>query len=398
MTKLNKLLIGILVVIMFGCISFTAYMITREPAKMEPINEKADYGDIITGSREDKKVKDDAKGFTSFIDPIVRNPIIFSSPEYGVDGLISISGLKDKTIEKQINSEINKDKIKSGISYLESNNSNIISIVHRNDRSVIEKFSNFRLDTGERLEFEDIFTSNANIIQILTSIIYRGLVWNSCDKFFSDSYGAPATFRRCEEKDTAKIDYVAIEEESFRLINYYKINGIKDFGIDRGYIYFKIDKTWFKMYIGDFYTEVALYNRFKDKTNIYDKPIDNEKYDTVFGRAFDFYIHEKITDNFYVMSSLEPVNSKIKSNMDSVIAKVKNMANKNSNKAYYLEFGSSHGDDTEDDFHVDLFEIDRSYFDKNIEKSTIESFRTTAVWDIFKTHYYWPNFNRIELQ
>ena len=383
---MKKLMIGILIIIMIGCIGFTTYMINKEPDKVEPIYEKADYGDVIIGTPIDRRIKDDVRGFSSFLDPMVKNPVTVLSFEANM-----LSGLKDKTIEKKINTEINKDRMSGGVSYDVTNYSNVLSIVHNDSNGKHVRFSNFRLDTGERLKFEEIFTSDANIVQFLATGIYETLAFNSCPNY---GFG-----RSCSEKDTAKINYEAIEEETFRLVNYYKMNGIKEFGIDHGYVYFKIDNsTWFRTYIGDYYKDVALYNRFKSKTDIYEKSINVEKYDTVFGRSYWLYMHKKLSDNLYIEAYGDALNSETNANLNNTIAKVKSMASKNSNKAYYLVFNNVFGDNW---VTINLFEADRNYFDENIQGFIIKSYKhinnsaPTDVSDYFKDN---KNFKKINIQ
>ena len=360
MSVLNKILMGALAIFIVSATLFTWYMINKEPAKMEPIYEKADYGDIITGSREDKRVKDDVKGFVSLWDSLFDNPI---AVDWNVG---TISGLKDKAVEKKINTEINKDRVSNGNSWGITNVSDILCVAHQDSNYKIVKYSNFRLDTGERLKFEDIFTKDADITQFLVTGIYRTLIHDMCP------YDQRFAGKNCSETDTAKFDYTAIEEETFRLVNYYKMNGIKEFGIERGYIYFQIENdTWFKTYIGDHYQDVALYNRFKSKTSLYEKPIDNKNCSNVFGRQSCSAL-KKINDNVYVDISRFFVTNAMELRINTAINSVANMVTKNTNKAYYLS-GVADGEGADGGLvTLTLLEADRDYFIKNIDRLIIE--------------------------
>jgi len=369
MSRLNKILISIVAVFTVASIGVTYYVINNQSNKkseekeVEPIIKEPDYGDIIVDENTNKRVNDNAKGFTSFIDPIIINPITFLE-----DG--SVSGLKDKNVQKRIN-----DVIKSNKGSVGSNYNNVLSISYYDENRYVSRFLTFRLDTGEELKFEELFTSDADISKILSLGIYENMAWDACEPLENG-------VKYCDDVNTTKIDYAAIEDETFRLINYYKANGVKDFGISDGYIWFKIDKEWFKTYIGDCYQDVAVYNRFKAKTDIYEKTIDSKKQATIFGKTitnlnysiYD-YRHEKIADNVYVeifedCSFCGNDGALFRSNVETAINKAKTYASNNKNKGYYL-YGLPSNDGT-----FTLKEMDIKYFNGDLEKDIIKSAKT----------------------
>ena len=365
MSRFNKILISIVAVFTVVSIGVTYYVINNEnnneEKKFEPIIKEPDYGDIIVNKNAEKRVNDNVKGFTSFVEPIIINPITFLE-----DG--SISGLKDKNVQKKINDVIKSNKGQTGSSY-----NNVLSIQYysyeaRNN----DWFLNFRLDTGEELKFEELFTSDADISKILSFGIYETMAWDACEPMENG-------VKYCDDMNTTKIDYAAIEDETFRLLSYYKANGVKDFGISDGYIWFKIDKEWFKTYIGDFYKDVAVYNRFKANASIYEKPIESEKQATIFGRTIPSlnyiydYRHEKIADNVYIeifedCSFCGNDENLFRNNIENAINKVKNYAINNKNKGYYL-----YGLPTD---RFTLMEMDIKYFNDGLEKDIIKSAKT----------------------
>jgi len=398
MSRFNKILISIVTVFTVASIVVTYYVINsnsqnnknNEEKQVEPIIKEPNYGDIIVNENANKRVNDNVKGFSSFLDTLLFNPITLDNQ--GV-----LFGLKDKAVEKSITAAIQKELTSNKVS-IETNYNNVISVGYSElNNPIILKFLTFRLDTGEKLKFEELFTSNANIVQFLSLGIYETLVWQACDN--NMSIGG----RYCDEKATSDIDYVAIEEESFRLINYYKTNGISEFGISQGYIYFSIDSKWYKTFIGDQYKDIAVYNRFNSNKAIYEKSVNNRRVSTVFGRTvwtgvyssslFEslengdiYYRHEKLKDNLYVEIIEMSLDDNTRKNMESVIVNVKDKASNNSEKAYYL-IGIPAYDGTSMEFS--LFEAEYNYFKNNIEEVISKVYKKTSTGlfpDIFSKY------------
>ena len=374
MSVLNKTLIGIVTVFTVASIGVTYYAINNEnknkneEKQVDTIINEPEYGDVIVNENIKKRVNDNAKGFTSVMDMLTSNPVSVD----GFSGPTVLIGLKDKTVEKKINEKIKKDL--GGNFSISANYNDVISVT--NDFSVTNssKFLTFRLDTGDVLKFEDLFTSGANIVSFLSNGIYKKLAHDAC--VVKGGMG----YRDCKEKDTAKFDYAAIEDESFRLINYYKLNGVEYFGIVGGYVYFKLDNKWFKTYIGDCYKEIAVYNRFKSTTYLYEKQFDEKRVFTAFGGGIS-YMHKKVTDSVYVeVSEKSDMNHDDVAKINDVIELVKNMANKNK-KGYYLSINFNVtwvNDELVEGINANLFEADLDYFINNIEKDIIEIYRPTG--------------------
>jgi len=369
MSVLNKTLIGVVTVFTVASISVTYYAINNqdksksEKKQVEPIIKEPEYGNVIVNEYVEKRVNDNAKGFTSVMDTLTPNPV---SLVYNGNGGFVLSGLKDKSVENKINEAIKKD-FPNGFPNMAANYNDVISVTDNpTPYQGSSKFLNFRLDTGEVLKFEDLFTSGANIVSFLSNGIYKKLAHDACTVKGSNLH------LNCQEKDTAKFDYVAIEDELFRLINYYKLNGVEDFGIAQGYIYFKLDNKWFKTYMGDCYKDISLYNRFKSTTDLYEKQSDDKNIITVFGVArYSTYMHKKVTDNVYVeVTNMNSITVDA-TELNSIIESVKNMATKNKN-GYYLSILLGNGEESMD---VRLFEANLDYFITNIEKDIIEAHR-----------------------
>ena len=159
----------------------------------EIVEEQIDKPDYSKIKRTDSKEKYYSNNITTTTEKIIEGEIVeydyWGEPSYKIEAsFIQIDGLKNKNVENKINNEIKRtiekiieDEKKANpeyksirviAEYVHSNSADLISIslsqVTRisDDEYIHDNFKdslNFRLDTGEKLKFEDLFTPDANI-------------------------------------------------------------------------------------------------------------------------------------------------------------------------------------------------------------------------------------------
>ena len=171
---------------------------------------------------------------------------------------VKISGLNDKNIEDNINNNIKKiatsidetSKNFDSSCYVNANYSNVISVYcnvtyyDKNDEFINSNntYLNYNLATGEKLKFEDLFVDNAPIDTILSKSYYDyNIVYNK------------------------KID----AESNVRLLISEYNKGKLKFGFSGDSICYDFNKQEICFDMIDFKEYIAIYDRFKDSSNIY---------------------------------------------------------------------------------------------------------------------------------
>lgn len=207
--------------------------------------------------------------------------------------IVQVSGLKDKNIEKMINDTLLNAALSlegtpeshvNGYESVMGNFGNILSIqinysVGRSD--TIYKGYNFNLETGEQINFNDIFVSSAPIASIISDAILKSAAW-TIDKDNKSSGGGYYS-------DIANIDFSEAEDLSIKAVNYYKeLNGNLNFTVstDGVTIYDLAEKIIPKserMYTRKAYIDlteykdyVAIYKRFASNKDLYEKKLGND--------------------------------------------------------------------------------------------------------------------------
>jgi len=133
--------------------------------------------------------------------------------------------------------------------YINANFSNVISIFigYRNE-NYYSAGLNFRLDTGEQIAFESLFTNSAYIKTILTQSIYEELAWS----YLRDKESVP---------DASTKDYSIIEKEAYELMNIYLKNPNVNFSFSPSDIeVFLEGKNYISIEMEKFADYIAIYN------------------------------------------------------------------------------------------------------------------------------------------
>jgi len=285
-SKTKTIVIRIIIGLVFFaiiCTAVTAGAIYFALSNKEPIEsgKNNNYKDSKI-----EKITDTVKGIESFTDIYNENDLIIEeidiassipnhTPNYAY--IVKISGLKNESVEKKINEDI-KNTARALISsysdadeislytYVTANFSDILSInlylscYHENKYKNDELSLNYRLDTGEKIKFDDIFIDSANIKSIIAPSIYIGLV----RQYAFDDAGDTM-----ETMDLKSKDYSFIEDELFKLLSIYNKKGISEFYISNKYISFEINGNSFSIFMPDYYKDIAIFNRFKSDVSLY---------------------------------------------------------------------------------------------------------------------------------
>lgn len=259
----NKNIPIIIFLVIFTIIAIgitTVAIITKLNSQKQTITSKSEEEPTII---EVEKIVDTVKGISDYTDTYDENDLIFTDVEISNGVKCSqISNLKDKTVENAINKEImdissNKEFVNIS-SYVNANFANVlsISITYTHGDNVENVYLNYRLDTGEKIEFEDLFIDSANIKFILSQSLYKGLV------VAAFPFNEPTV-------DLTSRDYGYVEEELLKYMASYNKEGVSSFFFTNKVIYFKIAGKEFSIFMPDFYKSIAIYNRFKTETSLY---------------------------------------------------------------------------------------------------------------------------------
>lgn len=281
---------------------------------------------------------------------------------------IQIDGLKDTTIESQINNEI-KTLVYSLCSDAELNNSeidrinisascnanfgNVLSVnvykyvSYKNnskEREYSNHYLNYNLVTGEKLAFKDLFT-NASIRNALAQSIYDELLANYAYDSISEDYDFLI--------DMSKVDLSTLEDETYVIVNKIMDNiDTIEFSFSPSYISCIVDDdTTIYIDTANIYNHIAIYNRFKTTESIFDGSYEGQKNIFVFtdrylSESVQFTQYEDVYDNLRVEAVVEMdkslnSNTEVKSVLTDRINKVKEEieaikteARENPDKAY----------------------------------------------------------------
>lgn len=294
-----------------------------------------------------------------------------------VDGIVEyqsirISGLKNKEIENKINNEIAQTeeefvKLLSNFEegehryineYVAANFSNILSISMEAssyssfDSIEKEKYLNYDLTTGNKIELKDLFLPNADIDRYAREYIYKDALHEAFSKanvFFDNKYW-----------EDGKCTYFTNELDEANYIKRftrYK-NAKKDFYIGGNYIYIQYGKEWndsICIKYKDCLNDLVVYTKFVTKDSIF------ERDDIGFKDLYVCSIVEPYTEKYSYNVGDVTSNFRIDSRMQSWVSgryesgeifnsifktaesEVKNKktqvlleANKNDDKYYYL--------------------------------------------------------------
>ena len=332
---------------------------------------------------------------------------------------VKVNGLKNKQVENKINNwilekveeytdeeEINDSKIKNIIIYCDvnANYSNIFSLSISKSISYKEngKYENdsvsaaFRLDTGEILKFEDIFTDDASIKNIIAQSYYEQASWQYV-------YGQNSEGMVIDEFNMEKIDYAYLENETLEVVKSYEKNKDNvEFYLSYDGVVLYIEDMAISVEFEDFYKYIAIYNKYLSNESLYENG-NLEKLDYVCAfpliSCCDYF--KQISENtFLAIFNESSYNEKVMryaynetddsqyyahysdANYNKIIEYVKK-DNMNSKKSYIYNVTTlSENYETQDDsilVFMEKVEVDADNFEKEIDKIYSEAVRKDRV-------------------
>ena len=274
-----------------------------------------------------------------------------------------IKGLKNKTIEKKINKQIEeialnwyKQEIKDLNKVINvyvnmwnpSNFANTISLevnyvakMDDNDDGVYQgtKTLNYDLNTGEKIIFNKLFTSDAPIENILRTSIYYSLVSNRIEDNLAG--------------DFVISDYGNIEDEVAEIMNLYKKGEITNFSYTPKHINIYIDKKQtINIDMEKFAEYIAIYNRYLSEQSLYENnDIGIKNVYTLANRYSEIYYYQNYqkTDNYFIDISIDFQSTDsdefgkklVQDKIDAIekeIEKIKQKVTENPNNFYILNY------------------------------------------------------------
>lgn len=307
-----------------------------------------------------------------------------------------ISGLKDKNIEDKINKEI-KDKafevysekynkndpsISSIVvnSAVYGNFSNVLSVgisyditYNKNGQNSYDNYDyqglNYRLDTGDKISFNDLFISSANINNIIADSKYIQLAWDEMDNTL-------------EGVDMNNVDTSKFEEKIVSFVNEFSKNKNPEFYFAQNKIYVKVgnENEFLPIDIAKYYNSIAIFRRYSSNKNLFET--SDNKVNEVFvfnAHVNNPYVYEDIYSNLFVDATVlesgynenAEVYKKIKIKINELIedAKAKSLANKNIGTAFRVyAYTSYNQNDNKINAFYEIYENTMAidYFKNNI--------------------------------
>ena len=335
------------------------------------------------------------------IDP---NMIIMESePDYKYEiNYEKISGLRNKEIQDKINNEIEEyvlslktkldehsecDQIYITASVV-ANFSDVLSVniyyslLDNEDRSgdnnvYVNTGLNYRLDTGEKLKFEDLFRKDASIKQVLSSALYKAFAWQHA---YSEDVDMTNNFN--------KTDYGYIENQTFKALAEYNKNPDIDFYFYPNMIYGIIRDFQFPIDMSKFSNSIAIYTKYVSDDKLYESSsLKKEFYAFTDMYLIDAFEAEGLKgDNFYYEiirypENEEGVNAEVKAvaqaKVDERLAHYFEIAKQNPDKAYMVSVmyycDSKNSSSQGYQYNGYVAELDLDYFRKSMSEIVAKS-------------------------
>lgn len=386
--KINKQLLAVILV-GIACVVLTIVLIVIQ---INNLNEKYKLDEPTNVfESKDKKEDEDQKYVVGEDDTLDFNDIetkkfyIIDGTEYDnndnnrayeaiqsgkkVQEIIKISGLKNKEIENNINSNINQkimefsqDNYNYVSCNIKGNFNDILSIQYGSNagtRNIMKGYT-IDLNTGNEIPFEDIFTKSAPIASLISNDFFKKLAWDfEVDVDYNivgeeQYFERRAYFSNMNNRDTS--DY---EDKGLEIANWYKEN--------KGNINYTI--TPMSVIVYDVETKenkynvtiplyennycVAIYKRFKSNNSIYEKDVNCSGF-VPYSMPMSYYSgckvdkdieHGKVLKNLYLDMSIasytsinnEKIESMSRTLVKNFIQEEKNKAMSNLSKCYVLQ-------------------------------------------------------------
>lgn len=399
MFKTTKAKVISVVIFSVICIIITTLLVLYKNIEIEEVENSG----VIEETNDENKAKDvqgiDLNGTYNQNDLIIKEVEV--TKEDVEIRYLQISGLKNKTIENQINKELEevalnwyKEEIKkldevinvyvsmwnyANFADTISFEINYIAKIDDNSDNFYQgsKGLNYNLNTGEKIKVNQLFTSDAPIENILRRAAYYSFVSGTIEDNLAG--------------DLVVSDYGDIEDEIVEIITAYKKGKIKEFYYTPQMIYlmYREDKM-LTIEMKEFSECIAIYNRFLSKESLYENNnIGTKNIYTLANRYNDIYYYQNYqkADNYFIEISIDfqtsqedefakkLVQDKIKA-IEAEIEKVKQKSVQNPNSFYILNYYISiyTGEDWETKQtrttcweHGNFYEMTVHDFEENIE-------------------------------
>lgn len=401
----NKGRIIILVVVILLCITITTLLIFLKINKLNKITTDTDRENIkeetdINKERPSQTEPDDLKyAINSLSDKYDENDLYIEEIVDGKITYVQISGLKNITIQNNINNEIkslaydvaakNADGYASA--KVMASFSNVLSV--RIDYIGL----NYDLNTGEKITIDKLFVSSAPLGLIISNSAYQA---------YADS---KASFNE-GIADMSNVDLSEFEEEVISTINQYNKNKESiNFWFSVEQLFFYGEDGWAgTIYLSDYKEYIAIFKRYAGKDIFVDNDIGvndifvftdsiNRYYGLLSGKRNNTVLaYGKINDNLFVDIGTLPLKPNIKID-DNVYKKIRNdvetkinsiyneekeKARSNKNVGYVLQcLLSSISYNDENSKFVSVYieiaglELDREFFDSNLNETLINAYK-----------------------
>ena len=283
------------------CVGITIFIILKSHGSTDVTDIKNIVEETI--KKDDEKVVPDGLDLKSLNETYKENPIkvtyvnVNSSTYLAGQNTchyVKIDGLANDEIEQKINNRIkeefmaeyNKHKNERDL-YLVSNCyanfGNVISFYMKylsNEDSFTKGF-NYNLATGEELKLNDLFTNTAAIKNILSNAVYNSLAESMVDGEMIEETSAyseddVSQFDDAETRKRREEELAKSEELAFKIISFYNGGGEFNYYFSPRQIYIEWNDDEISIPMYRYYNQIAIYNRYKDNSNIYDGQFNSQ--------------------------------------------------------------------------------------------------------------------------
>lgn len=347
----------------------------------------------------------------------------YNSRKKVIMSYIQISGLKNKEIEEKINKEI-EEKSKGLVTSQEINNnqisyinvyaycwnrssfSNLLSITlvkdveYKNYEKETQYYTdslNYRLDTGEEIAFEELFTPDASLKNIVAQSAYFLICKNLKNEFDDEKYMAIEKGEiSYDELDSLVVDYSEVENITSKIMNEFNSSEEKKFNFTYNKIILMTSYGDVEILMPNFYEYINLFNIVTSDESLYENG-DTEESAYVFGldysKGFEYkgeisnYIYLTLY-NYYLKyeQDIEYEDADVHKQMQLTskiyqeeLEKIKECIVKyerGKNKAYFYNIEDYYDDENDNLVFIgQKVEVEKKNFKDNVEKVYAEASR-----------------------
>lgn len=393
--KFVKKTIVFLLLFLVLCVGVTFFLIYQKENSNNIIDKVESNEYVIGKQRNNKRQVEVCEGLKAKDDTYKMNSLKIIEKSIEKDSkttldYFEIDGLKDLKLQQQINNRIkntvlsmykkeeSKDEDIMFIcinAIVEANYGNVMSIeinksidyIGDKTPSYLVETININLVNGDDLTFEELFLKDAPIKNILSQAVYESLIRE-----------IPFNEEEIFSSDLSKKDYSQVEDEMFLMMQYYNSQKNMKFIFTHNLIQVYMGQHLININMEEFYDQIAIYTRYKDKENIYNGKYDSSQEILVFTCEPDFSIYsyynlKKVSDNLFVKIEIEKPEEKysevfakdLENCKNNIIDKIEKYKNSSDGKARYIraEITCSSNDwenRFEHNIHIQYYEYETS--------------------------------------